>query len=269
MDTYEVGHIVRRWGKFYNHAGTLTDPRVATFHITDPLGCLHIQTSNSGNVVRHERGVYSWDAIASQIGEWIGRWFRTDKLTVLPDGDQPFEVVKTLVYPNPKPFPALSDGDDLTLIPLAPEHLETLRRWRNRDDVRRWFFTSDVIDAYQQQLWYYETYLPDKGDFMWVACYNGKPVGTGALTHVDLEKKEGAWARLIIGEDDGRGIGLSHRIAALVRDYGLDVLKLERIYGSLYTVNHVTMHVDMSAGYIPYKVEGNITHVQLLRKDWR
>jgi RimJ/RimL family protein N-acetyltransferase len=269
MDTYEVGNIVRRWGKFYNHAGVLTDPRVATFHVTDPRGCLHIQTSNSGNVARHERGVYSWDAIASQVGDWIGRWFRTDKLIVLPDGNEPFEVVERLIYPDPKPFPTLSDGDDLELHPLAPEHLELVRGWRNHDDIRRWFFAGAVIDAYQQQKWYYERYLPDVGDLMWIAHYNGQPVGTGALTHIDLAKHEAEWSRLIIGENVARGKGLAHRIAALVRDYGLDCLGLERIYGSLYTANHITMHIDMAAGYIPYAIEGEITHVELLRKDWR
>lgn len=167
-----------------------------------------------------------------------------------------------------KTFPPLFDGE-LTLVPLRSEYLETLRHWRNRDDIRRWFFNSEIISEAQQFVWYYSVYLRDMGDYMWIAHLDGKPIGTGALTHVDLFRSQGEWARLMIGEDSARGKGLALRIAQLVRDYALDELILNRIYGSLYTANANTMHIDMTAGYKPYKVEGDVTHVELWRKDWR
>lgn len=266
MDTYEIGNFVRQWTTYQDQAGNTADPLVAICQVTDPAGYTGMYTSWGGSIIRHSMGLYSWDMIASRLGDWALRWLPSDGLCAQPDTGA-FQIVETLPYPPIKPLPCLSDSSELTLIPLAQEHLEHVRRWRNRDDIRRWFFTSDVLSAYEQQRWFYMRYLPDPSDLMWVAHYCGQPVGTGALTHVDLDKREGEWSRLMIGEDCVRGKGLARRIAALVRDYGLDVLKLERIYGSLYTDNQITMHIDMAAGYMPVRVEGNITHVELRRKD--
>lgn len=269
IDTYEVGNYVRRWARFVDRSGRAADPLVARCHVTDPCGRVSICNAGGGNVMRLDAGSYFWHMFAGRVGAWGVRWTCSGDLIALPEQMDCFEVKEAEPDLQPKTFPCLSDDKDLTLIPLAAEHLELLRTWRNRDDIRRWFFTSDVITEAAQRNWFYTTYLRDAGDLMWIAHYRGEPVGTGALTHVDLDKREGEWARLIIGEDKARGKGLAQRIAALVRDYGLDVLGLERICGSLYTDNQVTMHIDMSAGYMPYKVEGNITFVELLRKDWR
>ena len=165
-----------------------------------------------------------------------------------------------------KTFPYLCDGN-LTLVPMDIRHIELVRKWRNAN--RQWFFDSREVEAEEQLFWFHSIYQNDPTDQMWIAHLEARPVGTGALTHIDLDKREAEWSRLIIGEDFARGKGLAGRIARLVRDYGLDTLRLNRIYGSLYTHNQVTMHVDMAAGYLPYKVDGDITHVELWRKDHR
>lgn len=163
-------------------------------------------------------------------------------------------------------FPCLRDRY-IDLRPLAPEHLERLRVWRNA--AREWFFDSRFISAEQQQHWYHKVYLNDPGDYLWIAHLHGRPFGTGSLTHVDLKARQGEWARLIVGEDWARGQGLACRIAALVRDYGLDVLRLNRIYGSLWAHNEITLHIDMQAGYMPVREHDGIIDVELKREDWR
>jgi RimJ/RimL family protein N-acetyltransferase len=163
-------------------------------------------------------------------------------------------------------FPTLR-GRYIELRPLTPEHLERLRTWRNA--AREWFFDSRFISPEQQEQWYHRVYLNDPGDYLWIAHLGGKPFGTGSLTHVDLKARQGEWARLIVGEDWARGQGLAHLIAALVRDFGLDVLKLERIYGSLWSHNTITLSIDMKAGYLPVYEHDGIIDVELNRKDWR
>lgn len=69
--------------------------------------------------------------------------------------------------------------------------------------------------------------------------------------------------------ENARGHGVAQRTCALIRDYGLDELKLDRIYGSLYSANEVMMHIDVSAGYLPVREHDGITEVELLRKDHR
>lgn len=268
MDTYEVGNYIHRWANYTNEDGERDDPFIASCKLTDPSGCTNLHTLQGGNVRRLTRGRFCLDMIASRPGEWSIQWLPDNGYTVKPDTIERFCIQEspTVQY---KTFHSLDDGNGLTLVPLSSAYLDILRSWRNRDDIRRWFFTSDVISEADQAKWYYGTYVHDMSDYMWIAHLDGKPIGTGALTHIDLDKREGEWARLIIGENSVRGKGLAHRIAALVRDYALDVLKLERIYGALYTDNAITMHIDMTAGYMPYKVEGDVTHVELWRRDWR
>lgn len=265
MDTYEIGDYVRRWCEVIDLEGNSRDVSHLEIDIVDPVGRLSVNTYPNGNIRRLSVGKYCWDMIAATPGEWCIKWTASDGLLPFNDRTQRFYIAPNITY---KLFPRLTDGD-LELIPLASHHLELLRSWRNRDDIRRWFFSSDVISEVQQLDWYYYTYQADASDLMWVANLDGKPIGTGALTHIDKEKSEAEWSRLMIGDDSARGKGVAHRIAALVRDYGLNELKLDRIYGSLYTDNAVTLHIDTSAGYMPYKVEGDITYVELLRKDWR
>jgi RimJ/RimL family protein N-acetyltransferase len=250
-----------------NSYGQADDPVVAICHVTDPAGKLSICTSERESVVRHDKGAYYWHKIADRAGDWSIRWLWSDRLLAFPDQTVFFRVDSDVTII--KEFPTLVVDKDLVLVPLREEHIELVRQWRNRDDVRQMFFTQDIISEEQQRQWYFKTYMQDASDYMWIAFYQGRPVGTGALTHIDFDKKEAEWARLMIGETEVRGLGLASKIASAVRDYGLDTLKLKRIYGSLYTANRVTMHIDIGAGYNPTKEENGITHVELLRKDWR
>lgn len=256
-DTYAIGDYVRRWVQPL----TAVDPQSVVCRVTDPGGQVSLSTI-AGHVVRYTDGRFFWHMIAARVGEWRLCW------SGIAAQEDCFVVIETPPDVSSKGMPILSDGE-LTLVPLAPIYLEHVRKWRNRDDIRCWFYDSNIITVDAQQEWYYTRYLPDPTDLMWVALWQGKPVGTGALTHIDLVKREAEWARLMIGEDSARGKGLAGRIAALVRDYGLDTLKLNRIYGSLYTHNRNTLHIDMQAGYMPYREENGITFVELWRKDFR
>jgi len=166
-----------------------------------------------------------------------------------------------------KTFPALRDND-LILLPLVHQHIQTIRAWRNRDDVRPWLFDSHVITEQEQERWWENVYAPDPNDCIWTAYLVNRLFGMASLYHIDLDKREGEWGRLIIGEDWARGKGLGKRIGVLVREYGFD-LGLERLYCSLYTANTAVTPVDLGIGFRPYKVEGDVTYMELWRKDWR
>ena len=71
--------------------------------------------------------------------------------------------------------------------PLGREDIELLRKVRNREDVRAWFFYSDVISSEQQEAWY-ERYLKEPNDYMFsvFSKKTGKGVGAAALYHIDV-----------------------------------------------------------------------------------
>lgn len=165
-----------------------------------------------------------------------------------------------------KPFAILRDGD-LSLVPMDARHSELVRRWRNENS--QWFFDSHFIEADEQLFWVQFRYLPDPSDNMWIIHLQGQPVGTAALTDIDLEHKSCQWARMIVGEPSARGQKVAMRTTVLVRDYALDILKMERIYGSLFASNEVMLHVNVSAGYKIVREHDGIVDVELLRSDHR
>lgn len=165
-----------------------------------------------------------------------------------------------------KVFTGLTDAG-LILVPLGPKHLEFVRKWRN--ESRHQFFDSNLIEAEDELIWFWCQYMSDLSDRMWIARTDELGwVGTGALVHIDLEKREAEWGRLMV-DSSVRGKGMAGRISRLVRDYALDVLNLNRIYGSLYTNNDQVLRIDIAAGYIPYREENGVTYVELWRKDHR
>src|SRR5215831_3487205 len=86
---------------------------------------------------------------------------------------------------------------------LEERDLALTRAWRNQDEIRRWFLTSDPITAEQHQEWF-RRYLERDDDFVFVIeetevlrC----AVGQASVYHVDWSKGRAEFGRLMIGEE--------------------------------------------------------------------
>lgn len=126
------------------------------------------------------------------------------------------------------------EGHGVGLRPLEERDLALTRSWRNRDDVRRWFFTADVITPEQHAAWW-QRYRESDDDLVFVIEETSaarRPVGTISVYAIDLAGGRAELGRLLIGEPDAERRGLATKATRLLVDWcsgelGVRELRLE------------------------------------------
>ncbi len=104
-------------------------------------------------------------------------------------------------------------------------------KWRNHDDHRTWFATSDVIMYADHQKWFFE-YLKDENDFIFIITDDtSNLIGQLSIYHIDWENKTGVFGRFLVNPDyENRGymrMATSLAIDFAKNVFGLKQLKLE------------------------------------------
>lgn len=105
------------------------------------------------------------------------------------------------------------------------------RTWRNQDDIRRQFLTTDVLSAARHDTWW-ATYLDRDDDFVFVIEECGelkRPVGQIALYDIDWSARTAAFGRLMVGDAAARGRGLAKEAAAMLVKEAFGPLGLSEI----------------------------------------
>lgn len=99
---------------------------------------------------------------------------------------------------------------------LAEADLEMTLGWRNRDDVRIWFKTSQIIMPEHHRAWY-SRYSTRDDDFVFVVEAEGRPIGQASVYEIDWSRAIGEVGRFLVApEAQGRGY-ISVACAELVR----------------------------------------------------
>lgn len=154
--------------------------------------------------------------------------------------------------------------------------LERMRTWRNRPEIRRWFFDSREISREQQEQWF-DGYLKDDNDETFIIeDLHERPVGMIALYRIDRTNEHAEIGRVIIAEEDCHGKGYAgDALRTLVR-YGFDNLGLSRIYAKIRHDNEASLRLFENAGFSregrlrnAVKVEGrhyDVVMVSVLRE---
>ncbi len=151
---------------------------------------------------------------------------------------------------------------------LEASDLPTTLSWRNQDEVRKWFLSSDRITPEKHAAWF-EAYLERNNDFVFIielvadsAFSEARPVGQVALYNIDWQTGTAEYGRLMIGDSTARGRGVARSATEALlaygakmwglREYHLDVLADNRAAIALYERTgfvHVSK-VDMPASVI-------------------
>lgn len=163
----------------------------------------------------------------------------------------------------------LFEQEGLRYRAIGSEDLETIRCWRNAEDTRSQFVFTGLLTPQNQVDWYGK-YRVDSTDIMFLveaADESGKdaalanltqaspipagwvPVGCAALYHLDADKGEAEFGRLMIGNPAFRGKGLGRRITEALTAYGLSKLGLNRIYLEVYQDNPAALRSYLAAGF--------------------
>lgn len=143
------------------------------------------------------------------------------------------------------------ESDTVCLRLLEEADLEMTLRWRNQDEVRRWFYTSNVLTFEQHCNWVMNSYMPCDNDFIFVIESKpiGKPVGQISLYDIDFEKRRGEYGRVMIGERDASGKGVAREATRLILQFAFDTLGLDEVYLSVFADNERAINLYKACGF--------------------
>jgi Acetyltransferases, including N-acetylases of ribosomal proteins len=146
-------------------------------------------------------------------------------------------------------------GEEVILKSIKGEDLELIRKWRNRDNIRKWFLDSSAIKEEHQIKWFYN-YLSKENDYMFIieCVKTGIKIGAAALYNIDTEKKTAEFGRLMIGEEFARGKGFAVNATKTLCEFGFQQMNLKEIYLSVLSNNTVALSVYEKCGFKSVKL---------------
>jgi diamine N-acetyltransferase len=125
-------------------------------------------------------------------------------------------------------------GDDIVRLRLIEERdLGTTLSWRNRDDARIWFKTTDPIPPESHKAWF-QRYRDKDDDFLFIVEAQdliARPVGQVSVYGIDWGARRAEVGRFLVAPGEG-GKGYMTRACQVLIDYcggplGLDYVFLE------------------------------------------
>jgi RimJ/RimL family protein N-acetyltransferase len=166
-------------------------------------------------------------------------------------------------------IPALQ-SNQVRLRLLSEADISMTRLWRNQDHIRKWFFCSDLITPEQQCAWY-EQYKDRDDDFVFIiedVNASRRPVGQVALYHIDWNKREAEYGRLMIGEPDATGKGFARTATHLVLQIAFVHLRLELVYLEFIANNSKAFGMYQSVGFHITQTRENVYHMEIIQQHY-
>lgn len=132
--------------------------------------------------------------------------------------------------------------------------------WRNQDNIRRWFFTTEEIPFEKHQAWFnrYRTLDTDFVFIILAKALNLKPIGQISLYAIDWQSLIGEYGRLMIGEPQARGKGLAKSASLLLLQIGFDILGLREIVLEVKQDNLPAVSIYRSIGFEGTSTENGV-----------
>jgi RimJ/RimL family protein N-acetyltransferase len=114
------------------------------------------------------------------------------------------------------------EGERVRLRLLTQADIEMTRRWRNQDNVRKWFVYSDIIQSDQQRDWFAK-YQKIENDYVYVVeervLNEWKPAGQISLYAIDWQKGTAEYGRIMAGDEARAGKGLFFDASLLMMQF--------------------------------------------------
>ena len=127
----------------------------------------------------------------------------------------------------------------ILLRPLEYDDIEWVRNLRNQPQIRKWFNFSEEISEQDQRNWY-EKYLEDETDFMYIASLKSAPdipIGTYADYNYDRVAKTIEAGRLMVDSRRVKERGLGYDVVGCAAKLAFENLPISKITAEIYADN--------------------------------
>jgi RimJ/RimL family protein N-acetyltransferase len=138
--------------------------------------------------------------------------------------------------------------------------------WRNSDDIRQWFLTTDVIRAERHREWY-QRYEGLDNDFVFIILSKEmglQPVGQISLYAIDWIRSIGEYGRLMIGDKQARGKGYAKSASLLLFKISFEIFGLKQILLEVKQDNHAAISLYHSLGFFETDINNGLVRMSKL-----
>jgi len=139
------------------------------------------------------------------------------------------------------------------LRPVCLEDMPKMLEWRNKPEIRKWFFDSRRLTLKDQERWY-SAYVKKDDDQMFIIEADSVGVGTIAIYDIDTKEKKAEIGRILIGEDGCRSKGCAYEAGSLILAYAFRSLKMERLYLSMFADNKAAHNLYAKLGFVRERI---------------
>lgn len=145
--------------------------------------------------------------------------------------------------------------DKVRLIPLEKEHVETVKKWRNDEEIRKYFFNYHFINQVQQEEWF-ERYCKDNKQIIFaiIESESNNFIGTIGLSNIDHFNQRAELGTLI-GNNNYWGKGFATKASLIVLNYAFNNMNLNKIYCQILDSNTGSIKKNEKVGF---KIEGRL-----------
>lgn len=146
--------------------------------------------------------------------------------------------------------------DDLILRLLDKKDLPFTLNWRNAEEFRMWFVTTNIISSQEHEKWF-EQYQKKENDFIFMVTNTaGSICGQLAIYDIDWENKIGVFGRFLVNPAySGQGLMKKALLGAL--KMAKDTFQLKELTLQVKSDNLKAIHIYEAGGFAHRCLHGN------------
>ena len=132
---------------------------------------------------------------------------------------------------------------------LTADDLSMTLKWRNRDDVRVWLKSPQLL-AFEAHKKWFNAYALRDSEYMFIIeeLVTGAAIGQVGIYDINIKVREAEIGRFI-ASPDGAGRGLLKQGMKAMCDWALDPFGLDRVYCDIYADNTASIRACEWAGF--------------------
>lgn len=140
-------------------------------------------------------------------------------------------------------------GENINLREIEESDLPKMVEWRNKDRIRKCFFSQELLTLDKQKVWFKEYLKKDDDRIFIIETKDNIPIGTVGLKDIDLKDGKAEFGRTMIGEDEYLGKGLAKSAAAALMTYAFGEMGLEMLYLEVLGGNKAAINLYEKCGF--------------------
>lgn len=146
-------------------------------------------------------------------------------------------------------------GEKIYLRPICEDDSELIVKWRNQDNVRKYFFYRNDFTVESQKHWY-KTKVKTGEIFQFIVCEKDSDLAIGCTYLQGYEKDTNcAESGIFLGADDIRGKGYGKEALELTVNFAFKELGVSKLIARAVADNKASVNTHIAVGY---KIVDNI-----------